>query len=116
MSTTVFATPQGPRHVAKLWASLILEQEIIDDRKMPKSLLQASLRPILASLGSYNKLNLPMLRGLSHLLELLASWFNITLGAVADPGVRHEFRTLDYPQQLLSDGRPCHACLAYDTH
>ena len=56
-------------------------QVITDDKKMPKNLLQASLRPILTSLGSYNKLNLPMLRGLAHLLELLSSWFNITLGA-----------------------------------
>jgi len=54
---------------------------ITDDKKMPKNLLQASLRPILTSLGSYNKLNLPMLRGLAHLLELLSSWFNITLGS-----------------------------------
>ena len=56
-------------------------QEITDNKKLPKLLLQSSLRPILASLGSYNKLNLAMLRGLAHLLELLSSWFNITLGA-----------------------------------
>ena len=68
---------------------------------MPKSLLQASLRPILASLGSYNKLNLPMLRGLSHLLELLASWFNITLGACFTPPGSHVLHAV-HPTHMLS--------------
>lgn len=63
---------------------LCFAQLIINDAKpqLPKKLLQTSLRPILTNLGSYNKLALPMLRGLSHLLDLLASWFNNTLGAL----------------------------------
>lgn len=57
-------------------------QLIIDNSTPPKKLLQSSLRPILTNLGAYNKLALPMLRGLGHLLELLSSWFNNTLGAL----------------------------------
>ncbi len=45
--------------------------------------MQTSLRPILVNLAYYNKLKLPLLRGLSRLLNLLASWFNVTLGAHA---------------------------------
>ena len=44
-------------------------------------LLQESLRPILVQLGYHNKLQLPLLKGLARLLQLLSSWFNITLGA-----------------------------------
>lgn len=43
-------------------------------------MLQTSLRPILVNLAYYNKLKLPLLRGLARLLNLLASWFNVTLG------------------------------------
>ena len=42
--------------------------------------MQTSLRPILVNLAYYNKLRLPLLRGLARLLKLLASWFNVTLG------------------------------------
>ena len=42
-------------------------------------LLQESLRPILVQLGYHNKLQLPLLKGLARLLQLLSSWFNITL-------------------------------------
>lgn len=42
--------------------------------------LQTSLRPILVNLAYYNKLKLPLLRGLARLLKLLSSWFNVTLG------------------------------------
>jgi hypothetical protein len=34
------------------------------------------------NLAYYNKLKLPLLRGLARLLKLLASWFNVTLGAL----------------------------------
>ena len=44
-------------------------------------LLQESLRPILVQLGYHSKLQLPLLSGLARLLQLLSSWFNITLGA-----------------------------------
>lgn len=56
-------------------------QAITQSSKLPKKLLQSSLRPILTDLSAFNKLNLPMLRGLGHLLELISSWFNNTLGA-----------------------------------
>jgi hypothetical protein len=46
---------------------------------------QTSLRPILVNLAYYNKLKLPLLRGLARLLKLLASWFNVTLGAARAP-------------------------------
>ena len=47
---------------------------------MLQVLLQESLRPILVQLGYHNKLQLPLLKGLARLLQLLSSWFNITLG------------------------------------
>ena len=47
---------------------------------MPKDLLQGSLRPILVNLAHTKNLSLPLLQGLARLLELLASWFNVTLG------------------------------------
>lgn len=50
-------------------------------------MLQTSLRPILVNLAYYNKLKLPLLRGLARLLNLLASWFNVTLGAA--PSILH---------------------------
>ena len=55
---------------------------VIAHQKMPKALLQASLRPILVNLAYYNKLKLPLLQGLARLLMLLANWFNVTLGAI----------------------------------
>lgn len=48
-------------------------------------LLQESLRPILVQLGYHSKLQLPLLQGLARLLQLLSSWFNITLGARCPP-------------------------------
>ena len=35
---------------------------------------------MLVNLADYRKLNVPLLEGLSRLLELLSSWFNVTLG------------------------------------
>lgn len=49
-------------------------------RTIPKPLLQVSLRPILMNLANCSKLKLPLLQGLARLLELLTSWFNISLG------------------------------------
>lgn len=43
--------------------------------------MQASLRPVLANLAFHYKLDLTVLRALQHLLALLSSWFNVTLGA-----------------------------------
>ena len=47
---------------------------------MPKELLPDGLRPILVNLAHYKNLNMPLLQGLARLLELLANWFNVTLG------------------------------------
>lgn len=47
---------------------------------MPKELLQSSLRPILVNLAHTKNLSMPLLQGLARLLELLSSWFNVTLG------------------------------------
>ena len=56
---------------------------VISNHKMPKGLLQLSLRPILVNLAYHNKLKLPLLKGLARLLQLLASWFNVTLGKIS---------------------------------
>lgn len=50
------------------------------DQLLPKELLQQCLRPVLLNLADYRKLNLPLLEGLSRLLTLLSSCFNVTLG------------------------------------
>jgi len=47
---------------------------------LPKELLQQCLRPVLLNLADYRKLNLSLLEGLSRLLTLLSSCFNVTLG------------------------------------
>lgn len=54
---------------------------VIRHQRMPRQLLQSSLRPILVQLAFYHKLQLPLLKGLACLLQLLSNWFNITLGA-----------------------------------
>ena len=40
---------------------------------------------MLANLAFHYKLDLTVLRALQHLLALLSSWFNVTLGAHRDP-------------------------------
>jgi hypothetical protein len=51
-------------------------------RPRPRRLgAQVSLRPILHHLAYFNKLKLPLLRGLARLLTLFSNWFNVTLGA-----------------------------------
>lgn len=54
--------------------------QVIQQQKMPKELLQSSLRPILVNLAHYKNLTMPLLQGLARLLELLSNWFNVTLG------------------------------------
>ncbi len=49
---------------------------------------QVSLRPILHHLAYFNKLKLPLLRGLARLLTLFSNWFNVTLGARLRPRLR----------------------------
>ncbi|ONK62905.1 uncharacterized protein A4U43_C07F9340 [Asparagus officinalis] len=55
-------------------------RQVIQQQKMPKDLLQSSLRPILVNLAHTKSLNMPLLQGLARLLELLSNWFNVTLG------------------------------------
>ncbi|KAH1158068.1 hypothetical protein GLYMA_11G077000v4 [Glycine max] len=54
-------------------------RQVINQR-MPKELLQSSLRPILVNLAHTKNLSMPLLLGLARLLELLSNWFNVTLG------------------------------------
>ncbi|TYI41023.1 hypothetical protein ES332_A02G205400v1 [Gossypium tomentosum] len=55
-------------------------RQVINQQRMPKELLQSSLRPILVNLAHTKNLNMPLLQGLARLLELLSNWFNVTLG------------------------------------
>ncbi|KAJ7563398.1 hypothetical protein O6H91_03G108600 [Diphasiastrum complanatum] len=55
-------------------------RQVIQQQKLPKELLQSSLRPILVNLAHYKNLTMPLLQGLARLLELLSNWFNVTLG------------------------------------
>ncbi|KAM1426046.1 hypothetical protein TB2_017954 [Malus domestica] len=57
-----------------------LRQVVINQQRMPKELLQSSLRPILVNLAHTKNLSMPLLQGLARLLELLSNWFNVTLG------------------------------------
>ena len=54
--------------------------QVVSQQKLPKELLQSSLRPVLLNLADYRKLSVPLLQGLSRLLELLTNCFNVTLG------------------------------------
>jgi transformation/transcription domain-associated protein len=53
---------------------------VISQHRLPKELLQQSLRPILLNLADHRKLSVPLLQGLARLLELLTNCFNVTLG------------------------------------
>ncbi|XP_008795100.2 transformation/transcription domain-associated protein-like [Phoenix dactylifera] len=55
-------------------------RQVIQQQRMPKDLLQSSLRPILVNLAHPKSLTMPLLQGLARLLELLSNWFNVTLG------------------------------------
>lgn len=55
-------------------------RQVINQQRMPKELLQNSLRPILVNLAHTKNLSMPLLQGLARLLELLSNWFNVTLG------------------------------------
>ncbi|WVZ66880.1 hypothetical protein U9M48_016041 [Paspalum notatum var. saurae] len=56
-------------------------RQVVQQQRMPKDLLQSSLRPILVNLANTKSLTMPLLQGLARLLELLSNWFNVTLGA-----------------------------------
>ena len=53
---------------------------VISNHKMHKNILQNYLRPNLLNVAYHYKLKLALLKGLARLLQLLASWFNVTLG------------------------------------
>ncbi|XP_044463478.1 transformation/transcription domain-associated protein-like isoform X2 [Mangifera indica] len=55
-------------------------RQVINQQRMPKELLQNSLRPILVNLANTKNLSMSLLQGLARLLELLSNWFNVTLG------------------------------------
>jgi transformation/transcription domain-associated protein len=69
-------------------------------KNLPKDQLQTSLRPLLMNLANYKSLTLPLLRGLSQLLELLAMWFNPNLG---DKLLDHLRNWLE-PDKILAPG------------
>lgn len=54
--------------------------QIVTQQKLPRDLLQASLRPVLLNLAEHKKLDVPSLQSLARLLELLTSCFNLALG------------------------------------
>ena len=64
--------------VAKTGLKAVIAHE--EHEKLPKDLLQQCLRPVLLNLADYRKLSVILLEGLSRLLELLSSCFNVTLG------------------------------------
>ena len=53
--------------------------QVIQQQKLPKELLQTSLRPIFLNLDNTKNLTMPLLQGLARLLEFLSNWFNVTL-------------------------------------
>ncbi|PON39191.1 Armadillo-type fold containing protein [Parasponia andersonii] len=55
-------------------------RQVIHQQRVPRELLLRSLRPILVNLAHAEKLSMPLLQGLSHLLELLSNSFNVALG------------------------------------
>ncbi|KAL8160447.1 hypothetical protein V2J09_001984 [Rumex salicifolius] len=55
-------------------------RQVIQQQRMPKELLQSSLRPILGNFAQTLNLSIPLLQGLARLLELLSTWFNVALG------------------------------------
>ncbi|KAJ3074848.1 hypothetical protein HDU98_010028 [Podochytrium sp. JEL0797] len=62
--------------VAYQGLALVLSQE----KKLPKELLQAGLKPILVNLQDYKRLTVSVLDGLARLLELLTSYFKVEIG------------------------------------
>ena len=76
-------------------------QVVVTQSRLPKELLQASLRPILVHLSSHKNLTRPLLAGLRRLLELLSSWFNQTLG---DKLLEH-LRQWTLPDAFLAAGQ-----------
>lgn len=90
-------------------------QSVANHQKMPKQLLQTSLRPILVNLAYYNKLKLPLLHGLARLLSLLATWFNVALGECSPQFSMLPLsvaQTPHPPNFLVSQDHVGHSCCA----
>ncbi|KAF0701086.1 Aste57867_8383 [Aphanomyces stellatus] len=64
----------------KALTDVVIMNKRNQERSLPKELLQQCLRPVLLNLADYRKLTIPLLEGLSRLLGLLSSCFNVTLG------------------------------------
>ncbi|KAG5959424.1 hypothetical protein E4U57_000715 [Claviceps arundinis] len=58
-----------------------LKSVLAVDRRLPKTLLQAGLRPVLASLSDPKRLTVHGLDNLSRLLKLLTTYFKVEIGA-----------------------------------
>lgn len=76
------------------------EHAIIGAHRLSKDLLQTSIRPVLLNLRDYTKLTVQLLKGLSRLLSLLASWFNKTLG---EKLIEH-LRKWEDPKGIVAQG------------
>lgn len=50
------------------------------NNRLPKDTLQNGLRPILLTLSDHTRLNVPSLKGLARLLEVLTSYFKVEIG------------------------------------
>ncbi|OMJ16016.1 Transcription-associated protein 1 [Smittium culicis] len=61
-------------------ANIGLKKVLAVQKKLPKDLLQAGLRPILLNLSDYKRLNVPSLEGLARLLLLLTNYFKVEVG------------------------------------
>jgi transformation/transcription domain-associated protein len=61
-------------------ASMTAVTSYITVQKIPKQLLQETLREMLQALGNHRTLSLPLLKGMHRLLEVLSDWFNLSLG------------------------------------
>ena len=54
--------------------------QAIRQQKLPKELLETSLRPIFPNLGDIRNLTIPFIQGLGHILDLLPIRLKVTLG------------------------------------
>ncbi|KAJ8771163.1 hypothetical protein K2173_023488 [Erythroxylum novogranatense] len=80
-------------------------RQVINQQRLPKELLQSSLRPILVNLAHTKNLSMPLLQGLARLLELLSNWFNVTLGGKL---LEHLKKWLE-PEKLAQSLKSCKA-------
>ena len=87
----------------------------IAQHRLPRELLQTSLRPVLVNLSDPRRLDIHTLQSLSRLLELLVNCFNVALG---DKLLEHIKRWVDphlagqAPPRLPADTRDIQICVA----